>query len=80
MAIARVSAKLAGMRKPQEFVIYPRNPKAPDQTVVQGDRAIGAFGLDGRGILTSRNIAPCGGRAWTTRLRGRLGWRWGGFA
>ena len=58
MAIARVSAKLAGMRKPQEFVVYPRNDGSPDRIIVQSDRAIGALGPDGRGILNWRGSGP----------------------
>ena len=49
-----VTATLAGMRKPQEFVIYPH--KDEDTTViVQSDRAIGQFDpKTGAGVLNWR--------------------------
>lgn len=41
MRLITVSAKLAGMRKPQDFVIYPRNDG--DDLTVQADTVIGRF-------------------------------------
>lgn len=41
-----VKAKLAGMRKPQDFVVYKPNmddPTKPVNVIVQSDRAIGQF-------------------------------------
>ena len=51
-----VTAKLAGMRKPQEFVVYPFNPAYDNGTIkVQSDHAIGEFDRKtGKGILNWR--------------------------
>jgi predicted dehydrogenase len=47
-----ITAKLAGMRKPQEFVVYPRDGAS---VVVQSDRAIGQFDArTGEGVLNWR--------------------------
>jgi len=46
MTIKTVTAKLANMRKPQSFVIYPPDFSKPDQPIqvtVQSERAIGQF-------------------------------------
>ena len=49
-----VTAQLAGMRKPQEFVVYPHQDGASTVTV-QSDRAIGQFDpKTGAGILNWR--------------------------
>ena len=49
-----ITAKLAGMRKPQEFVVYPHQKDDPTVTV-QSDRAIGAFDpKTGKGVLNWR--------------------------
>ncbi len=48
-----VTAQLAGMRKPQEFVIYPFKPG--EGVTVQSERAIGAFDpVDCKGLLNWR--------------------------
>lgn len=49
-----VNAKLAGMRKEQEFVVYPFN--LGDKTItVQSDKAIGIFDrVTGKGLLNWR--------------------------
>ena len=51
-----VTAQLAKMRKPQEFVIYPFKKDEPDaQIIVQSDRAIGQFDRKtGMGVLNWR--------------------------
>ncbi len=41
MRIQTVTGKLAGMRKPQEFVVYPFQPG--EAITVQSDKAIGRF-------------------------------------
>lgn len=49
----RITAQLAGMRKPQEFVVYPYKPDAP--IIVQSERAIGQFDrTTGLGVLNWR--------------------------
>lgn len=55
--IVQVKAQLAGMRKPQDFVVYPnQNPKL---LVVQSDRAIGIFDRKtGAGLLNWRGSHP----------------------
>lgn len=46
-----VTAKLAGMRKEQRFVVYPRK-SATDLILVQSERAIGQFDpKTGKGLL-----------------------------
>lgn len=53
MRIATVEAALAGMRKPQRFVVYPRTSGQP--VVVQSERAIGRFDpATGEGVLNWR--------------------------
>lgn len=48
-----VSAKLANMRKPQDFTIYPRSKGSPLMTV-QSDKSIGMFNVDtGNGMLNT---------------------------
>jgi hypothetical protein len=58
MKIKTVTAKLATMRKPQEFVIYPPDFSKPDQPIfvtVQSDKAIGRFDpTTGKGVLNYR--------------------------
>ena len=50
----RIMATLAGMRKPQEFVVYPHKDGASTVTV-QSDRAIGQFDpKTGVGVLNWR--------------------------
>ena len=54
----RVTAKLAGMRKPQEFVVYPKR-SGDGLIVVQSRKAIGTFNPEtGRGILNWRGSNP----------------------
>ena len=49
-----VTAKLAGMRKPQMFTVYPRQSDTA-KVVVQSDRAIGEFDpATGVGVLNWR--------------------------
>ena len=49
-----ITAKLAGMRKPQEFVVYPHQ-EGSDKMIVQSDRAIGQFDpKTGEGVLNWR--------------------------
>jgi hypothetical protein len=58
MRIKTVTAKLATMRKPQEFVIYPvdlSDPTKPTSITVQSDKAIGKFDPATRkGVLNFR--------------------------
>ena len=51
-----VIAQLAGMRKPQEFVVYPFKADEPNAPItVQSDRAIGQFDRKtGQGVLNWR--------------------------
>lgn len=51
-----ITARLAGMRKAQEFVVYPFNPTYDHGTIkVQSDHAIGEFDRKtGVGILNWR--------------------------
>jgi len=54
-----VTAKLAGMRKPQEFVVYPVQGNDPDYVKVQSDKAIGRFNRHtGAGVLNWRGSSP----------------------
>ena len=56
-----VTATLAGMRKAQEFVVYPANGGHSNynEIIVQSERAIGYFDRDsGRGILNWRGPSP----------------------
>ena len=49
-----VTAQLANMRKPQRFVVYPRQT-ADSKIVVQSERAIGEFDpVTGVGVLNWR--------------------------
>ena len=49
-----VNAKLASMRKPQEFVVYPAGTY-PGLIVVQSDKSIGAFDREtGKGRLNTK--------------------------
>ena len=49
-----VTAKLAGMRKPQRFVVYPAK-SADAEIIVQSDKAIGKFNHEtGEGVLNWR--------------------------
>lgn len=51
----RVTAKLATMRKPQEFVVYPPSTDDKGRIVVQSDKAIGIFEPEtGKGLLNWR--------------------------
>jgi hypothetical protein len=53
MQVQRINAKLAGMRKPQNFVVYPFKPGA--LIMVQSDKCIGRFDpVTGRGIINWR--------------------------
>jgi hypothetical protein len=54
MTSRMITAKLASMRKPQTFVVYPRaDDRAP--VVVQSERAIGRFDPHtGEGVLNWR--------------------------
>ena len=53
-----VTATLAGMRKPQKFVVYPRQGDDQD-IIVQSERAIGSFNrTTGQGRLNWRGSAP----------------------
>lgn len=53
--IKHVTAKLAGMRKPQEFTVYPRTPGSTERVKVQSDKAIGVFDPEtGEGLLNWR--------------------------
>lgn len=61
--IAKVTAKLGNMRKPQEFVVT-RTDKG--RYIVQSDKSIGAFGDDSFGLL---NIKGC----YFTHLNQELG-------
>lgn len=50
-----VTAKLATMRKPQEFVVYPFKPENNGHVIVQSDKAIGQFDpITGAGVLNWR--------------------------
>jgi len=52
--IASFSYKLAGMRKDQRFVVYPRK-SASDPIKVQSDKSIGMFDpVTGRGLLNRK--------------------------
>lgn len=52
--IHHVTAKLAGMRKPDEFVVYPAKPE-DTHLIVQGDRTIGKFDRKtGEGVINWR--------------------------
>jgi hypothetical protein len=54
MKARTITAKLAGMRKPQQFVVYPRE-NSQAEIVVQSDRAIGRFDPQTRtGVLNWR--------------------------
>lgn len=46
-----VHAKLAKMRKPRRWLVQPTSD---DRIIVQADGAIGIFGFDGKGRLTTR--------------------------
>jgi len=49
----RIKAKLGNMRKPQEFIVYPRSNK--DNIIVQSDKAIGCFdATTGEGFLNTK--------------------------
>lgn len=51
--IKTVSAKLANMRKPQEFVIYP--DRGDGTVLVQSDKSIGQFDkATGKGLLNTK--------------------------
>lgn len=51
--IKTVTAKLANMRKPQEFVVYPR--EAGEPVVVQSGKSIGRFDpTTGEGVLNTK--------------------------
>ena len=55
MRIKTVTAKLATMRKPQEFVVYPFTPESTGSITVQSDKAIGQFDpITGQGMLNSK--------------------------
>lgn len=55
MNIKTVTAKLAGMRKPQRFVVYPFKPTESTLITVQSERAIGRFDpTTGQGVLNWR--------------------------
>lgn len=50
-----VVARLAGMRKEQKFLVYPKDPISPEMVQVQSERAIGRFHRDtGVGVLNWR--------------------------
>lgn len=52
LMIKTVTAKLAGMRNAQNFVIYPASPERPGVLTVQSERAIGRFLVEtGEGLL-----------------------------
>lgn len=52
----RIQAKLGKMRKPQEFIVYPKQ-EGSNRVVIQSDKAIAAFNPDtGKGLL---NIKGC---------------------
>ena len=49
-----VTAKLANMRKAQEFVVYPASTRK-DSIIIQSDHAIGEFNpITGKGILNCK--------------------------
>lgn len=51
------SAKFLTMRKPQEFVIYPR--KEGEHIMIQSDKSCGVFNcIDGKGILNMKSQYP----------------------
>ena len=51
------SAKFLTMRKPQEFVIYPR--KDGEEIMIQSDKSCGVFNcVDGKGILNMKSQYP----------------------
>jgi len=55
MRIKTVTAKLATMRKPQNFVIYPFKPESNGTITVQSEKAIGRFDpVTGQGVLNSK--------------------------
>ncbi len=61
--IHHVTAKLAGMRKPQEFVVYPYSPDATDEErqylKVQSNSVIGRFDKrTGEGVINWRGSNP----------------------
>lgn len=54
MRIKTFEAKLANMRKPQEFVVYPRKNHA-DTIKIQSDKSIGQFDpVTGEGVLNTK--------------------------
>lgn len=53
--IKTVSAKLQRMRKPQDFVVYPKSRTDNGDLVVQSDKSIGRFDPEtGKGVLNVR--------------------------
>lgn len=49
-----IKAKLGRMRKPQEFVIYPKQDD-PGHIIIQSDKSIGRFDRNtGKGVLNTR--------------------------
>lgn len=51
------AAKFLTMRKPQEFVIYPRSEG--EQIVIQSDKSCGVFNcVDGKGLLNLKSQYP----------------------
>jgi hypothetical protein len=55
--IKRVTAKLGTMRKPQNFIVYPKSTDGDGLMIVQSDKSIGAFDPETRkGVL---NIKGC---------------------
>ena len=48
-----VTAKLGNMRKPQEFIVYPRSDR--ENIIVQSDKSIGSFDAKtGIGVLNTK--------------------------
>jgi hypothetical protein len=56
MAIKKVTAKLGKMRKPQEFVVYPKSEGDRGRLKVQSDKSIGIFDPStGEGLLNIKS-------------------------
>lgn len=59
MAIKHVTCKLGNMRKPQEWVVYPKNSPDQDYATIQSNNRICRFNLaTGEGLLSQPKSSP----------------------
>jgi hypothetical protein len=54
-----ITTRLASMKKPQRFIVYPFKPENNGHITVQSDKAIGRFDpITGKGLLNYKGSKP----------------------